>query len=966
MVGRDRELADLVDTLGIDDPGGTPAAVLLAGDAGVGKTRLLEALRDRADAAGWRVRVGHCLDFGDSALPYLPFTEVLGRFAAEAPDVIERIEKVHPALHRLQPGRRTVATGDDLVVSSTSDRAEIFAAFHALLEAAAYDAPLLLVLEDLHWADRSTRELLGYLLGRSFAQAVRVVASYRSDDLHRRHPLRRDIAEWTRRPDVVRTALAPLADADVRALITKLAPDDLAEPQRSAIVRRADGNAFFVEELVAAGSLGVPGDLADLLLVRLDRLSDAARHVVRVASVSGRRVSHAGLAAAADLPAAEFDAGIREAVEQHVLVVDGDHYAFRHALLGEAVYDDLLPGERVRLHAAAAAALAQGGLGSAAELARHARLALDLDTAVTAGLDAAAEAAGVGGGDEAVQHYEHVLELLDDPERVARLQVDLGQVVARAAEALKNTGDPQRGASLLREHLDRLGADAPDAWRARLLGLLAFLLLITDNDEDPLAISREAVALAPEGADPVRAKVLASHARVLVALVRNEGRHAPPEVLEEARTAATEALGLAERLSLPLLHSEIRTTLGVLADDEHGALVEAVEHAREVGAIDAELRGRYLVARSHHDAAEWEAADEWFASGMARGAEARLPFAPYSLECRLQLALVREARGAWDDVLELAAPADDPTAPAVPRGMLEAVRLGVLAARGEDVTTRVAALRGLWQEEGLIGAHAAAVAIVDHGRAGDVAAAVATYDDAVDVLTSLWDVNFGAGVRLGALALAAIGNGARQVASDDRDALVGEARRIREATARIAAHHGDLGSWGIEGQAWEARALAEEARVRWLTGVEPPERDALLARWDELLRVAEEYGHVPLLARARATYAAILRQLGEDRRARELADAARALAHRLRWTQLAEELTEDGSCPRRQEPSRELTTREREVLALVADGRSNGEIGKQLYISTKTVSVHVSNILAKLGAAGRTEAAAIARRDGLL
>ena len=229
LIGRDAELTEIASLLGVRssaDPradglvDATPHHVVLSGDAGVGKTRLLVELRDLAVAEGWRVVAGHCLDFGDSALPYLPFSEVLGRLQVELPDVVESVAKAHPTLARLQPGRRVMVPseagvhGSSRVEGEMLDRGDLFAAVHALLEAAAVEAPLLLVIEDCHWADQSTRDLLSFLFSRPFEGAatgrVAIVASYRSDDLHRRQTNDRVI--------VVQPALYCLRGGNVRLI----------------------------------------------------------------------------------------------------------------------------------------------------------------------------------------------------------------------------------------------------------------------------------------------------------------------------------------------------------------------------------------------------------------------------------------------------------------------------------------------------------------------------------------------------------------------------------------------------------------------------------------------------------------------------------------------------------------------------------------------------------------------------
>jgi DNA-binding CsgD family transcriptional regulator/tetratricopeptide (TPR) repeat protein len=969
LVGRDAELEQLCSTLGISASATDRSAVLLAGDAGVGKTRLLTELRDRSVAEGWLVQAGHCLDFADSALPYLPFSEITGRFARELPDLFDEVAERHPALLRLLPGQRMLSQATD-PESVPADQAALFEAVHALAEAAGERQCLLLVVEDLHWADQSTRDLMSFLFGRGFESPVALVASYRSDDLHRRHPLRRQVAVWARMNGVERIQVDPLGRDDVRRLVQQLHPDPLPEEQVRDIVGRAEGNAFFVEELVGAtrSRTGrIPEDLADLLLVRLENLDDPAVTVVRAAAVAGRRVSHAALSEVVSLEAAELDSAIRDAVEGHVLVPTGDDfYRFRHALLAEAVYDDLLPGERASLHAAYVAALKDGrASGTAAELARHARTAKDHATALTASLRAGDDARGVGGAEEAAQHYLQALDLWSDTRLPDDVDLDYPRLVGLVSDALIAAGHPARAIGVVREQLDHLPADADDSVRGQLLGTLAFSLAMTESQQDPLELTREAVELVPDEPSAARAKALSVHARMLA-----RSGH-----FKEGREVAMTALALAERLDMPRLASDIRTTLvglekkGGPSESLIEALRSAIAGAVDAGASNTELRALLLLGNHHLDNAEFTEADDAFQQAITRARDEGIPWVPYAAEARWMHGVSLRIQGRWDDALRVLDLSRE-VAPPIYAALFGGTRSQILVARGDAAGLELArGLRPFWREEGLVAATAGAAEMEEAELRGDQGAAYATYRQVVDTLTSIWHPLFQARVRLAATTLAAFASGASRRSATERAAdapLV--ASLVDDAHAVLERRNEKSGAtWGPESRAWESRVDAELLRWRWAADVDPPSQEVLVEAWREAEARFEAFGAPYELACVRAALADVLTATGDAEGAHEARQAAIKTAEELGARPLLGLL---GQEPVVAAPARDvhvsLTRRESEILALVAQGRTNGEIGRQLFISTKTVSVHVSNILGKLGASGRTEAAAIARRDGLL
>ena len=280
---------------------------------------------------------------------------------------------------------------------------------------------MLLVIEDLHWADRSTRDFVAFLIRNARRQRIALVATYRTDELHRRHPLRGFLAEAERAPAVTRVSLARFTREELRTQLAGILGHRPDARLVDDLFARAEGNAFYTEELVAAGGPGgrLPENVRDALMVRIEALGPDAQSVLRVAAAAGPRVRHQLLERASGLPAGTLLGGLREAVVRHVLVHDPatEAYAFRHALLREALADDLLPGERGPLHGALARALAYdpslsaSGSGVAAELAYHWAAAHDLPAAFTASCEAGAEAERLAAFAEANAHYERAAEL---------------------------------------------------------------------------------------------------------------------------------------------------------------------------------------------------------------------------------------------------------------------------------------------------------------------------------------------------------------------------------------------------------------------------------------------------------------------------------------------------------------------------------------------------------------------------
>jgi DNA-binding CsgD family transcriptional regulator/tetratricopeptide (TPR) repeat protein len=985
LVGRADELARLMAH--VDRAAeGRPSAVLVGGDAGVGKTRLLDELSRRAAQRGLRVLTGHCVDLGDVGLPYLPFVDLLRPVVAD-PDLAPELAD-HPVLAGLLTGRTGVPgppaavdesdrgsalTRSGLRPPADDGRLQLFEAVAALLAQLAGSAPLLVVLEDLHWADRSSRDLLRYLLARLVDEPIAVVASYRADDLHRRHPLRPLLAELVRLPGVERLTVGPLPDADVDQLVRGLATASggVAAGTVEDVVARAEGNAFYAEELLAAGLAGeaLPMELTDVLLARVEQLSPPTQQVLRVAAVAGRQVRHELVSAVAGQAPAEMEQALAEAVHHHLLVVSDDgRYRFRHALLREAVLADLLPGERVRLHAAVAAHLAaHPGAGTAAERAHHARESNDLPGAFSASLEAASAARRVGAPAEQLQHLEAALALWpavpDAAERAGRQQWSLLLDTAAAARAV---GELHRAVALLRSAQQLLGPDGDPQARARVHYTLAQGLTRIEESAEALRESSAAMRLVP--ADPpsaVRTWAAAVHARTLYALAR----------IAEGDAAADEALAAADALGLDSAWADTAVSLARVegAGDlptVRARLHEARARAERSGDADVEMRVWFSLAIVAYEAGRIDETLEHTSAGLVRARELGVEWSFYGAELRHLEVVARYVGGDWDGSL---AAADELARVPDMAAHVRADGLLVLVGRGDPaVRQRLAWAQGLatrWNSHVLLMLATVSAEIELAAAEGDAATAAERARWADRRLQELWGEDRPASLRLAASALAAVADAvAAARLTGDAEAVAGwlaEGASLADVgrTAAVA-HDSVIGRTGIEGQAWATRLEAEVSR---LEGRSAPET------WRDAVEQFG-YGNVYEQARSRLRLAEALLAADDRSGAAVELEAAHRVAVRLGATPLrtaVEALARRGrlelpGVPRAAEVGAVLTPREVEVLALMAQGRTNRQIGGELFISEKTASVHVSNILAKFGASGRTEAVAIAAARGLL
>lgn len=485
LVGRSAQLEVLEDALLAADRG-EGQVVVLAGEAGMGKTRLAEELHAVAQRAGTVVMQGSCSE-AELALPYLPYLEAIGNYLAlvDLDQLRERLGPFRRELAQLFPQVDPEAGHGD-GGDPMQGRLRLFEALIALLRIPADEHGLLLIVEDVHWADASTRNLLDYMTRRLRTTRIMVVATYRSDELHRRHPLLPMVQGWRRSGTARIVELEPLSPDGIADMVKAIFDEEeVSDEFRDFLYERSEGNPFVAEELLKAAldrgdiyrtesgwdrreirELTLPRTVTDSVLLRLERLSAEDADILRAAAVLGRSFDYRTLAAVSGPDEERVQEGLRLFVHQQLMEEEPKthRYRFRHALTREAVYQDLITPRRLALHSRAAEALSTIPGIPPVDLAYHLLAAEKREEAIPAVRAAAAEAERRFGFGEAAALYERIIPLLED-------EVERAEVLCLEGQAHYWAGTGARGQPLLEEGIPILerGGRGGDAAHFRLV-----------------------------------------------------------------------------------------------------------------------------------------------------------------------------------------------------------------------------------------------------------------------------------------------------------------------------------------------------------------------------------------------------------------------------------------------------------------------------------------------------------------
>ncbi|WP_194818246.1 helix-turn-helix transcriptional regulator [Nocardia sp. XZ_19_385] len=958
FVGRGNELSALLRAVDIPHV----RAVFVAGEAGIGKSRLVAEFAARQDSRTL-VLIGRCPEFGNAGVPFAPFIAVLRALLRELGAAeLAALLPARPALARWIPE----LAAENRPADTDSDRIRLFGELLTLLEQLAAQRSLVLILEDLHWADDSSRELLAFLAANLAEPQVLIVGTYRPSGSA---ALRRLVAELRRNPAVQVIAPEPLTKHEVGRQLAALLGREPEPPLIARVFERSAGNPLFVEALSQSPD-DTPAELTDLLLAAQADLEDAPREVLQLAAVAGSPVEHDLLAAAAELPAAQLRNTLRQLIDHHLLLPTDTGYEFRHVLIREAVYQDLLPIERKRLHARLTELLRdQPGLlppeRGNAELSRHAHAAGQHSTALTSALAAAMDAAQAGAHPERLHHLDVVLEIWS---KVADEQtVDLGAATQRLIDYWTRTTDSNPEPHRTTDHpkLERLVVlehivDACGHTNAVKRGIKAAdqALAQINSESEPVRAARlhqqraqlrnqngtgghedlqQALTLLP--ADPptlLRGEILAELAATHV--FAGDSRTARDNALAALAIADHQDSG---RASGNALAARAHAYLGLAEEDSQIAVQHfararaAAQEAQDVHTLlsVATWESAALVA-----AGDYSAAIETIQQGLRTAHEA-FQFGERGPILVVKWAQALTALGRWAQAEELIADTLSAPSPPLSTAALQLCRARIALARGEFEVARTTVLAAEEQlgQAGWVGPYRlelsgvqAELAQADPARAARILADALSTDDVRKYPQETWP-------------LLVLGTRLPEQARDFEplaDAL--------PCTTRVDAAHRAVFTAATTSADWQTAVTA------WQGLSQPFEQARTLFHCARAELADGDRSAAQTALRAAAI-------LADDLGAKPLAEAIRDTADRAR-------LPLDESAPVRTAPPRTfgLTTRELDVLRLVAQGLSNRQIAAELFISANTAGVHVSRILTKLSATSRTEAAALAHQHRLL
>ncbi|SEE22164.1 regulatory protein, luxR family [Arthrobacter alpinus] len=941
MIGRDAEAQALLASFA-DATESKPQAVIIGGEAGLGKTRLLEEFLATVSSQA-RIITGQCVDLGSLAPPYTPLTGVLRSLAAQI--------GLEAVMDFAGPGRNALAlllpeAAAEIDALPTANR--VLEAVSTVFERACESQPLVVVVEDLHWADDATLAVLRFILRAFNGGKFLLVTTYRSDDIHRGHPLRDFLTESERGRHAKVINLGRLTKDQVRGQVEAITGQDAGYELVENVFARSEGIPFFVEELLGLGDCDaagkLPSTLTDLLLARYERLDDQVQYFLRVLAAGGVCVPHTQALAAYDRSVEEFETSARAAQRGNLIAFEGNSYTFRHALVREAIHADLLPGERTRFHTRYAQALETADLGhhDAVEIAYHWHATHAQEKTFKASIVAVVEAERSYAYSTAARMGERALELWD---LVQDAEASAGMpryaLMARTASAHNQAGNGERSLAMI-----RLAAAEPNVGGTELARLLAAQAryLGFNAQLGSAALLMRALELTPRGSDDVLRATLLNH---LAARYLLEAR------LSESITVASEALELTtvtgDRMEQSIA-SNLRGSSRVLAGDVDGwgeDLALAQDLAQ--GNIDALMRFRINYSDSLHQLGRYDESIRIAEDGIRQARELG----------------VERTTGA----------------------ILSSNAVEPLFARGDWTAARALLERNL-----SLSPPSSFLAYLLRSRiwstlwSGDTDSAESIFRQWQQLLGELARVEMQSRLALVMLSaelawirgdLASAWQEVSFLSSKEFRPLPGLDLPLMAVAARILAASRNAG----DPVATDAETSLREILHRdsfW------PTYPAWLALFDAELGGETGCGTDPALWRQAGDLGAVLpahlrsyiclRRGQAEHGAGNRADAIAALREAVKGAKklgagmvvtLAKDFADRTGLnlagPSTRPNTAEPTAREAQVLALVAEGLSNKQIGAQLFISAKTVSVHVSSVMRKFDVSSRTEAVNYAR-----